>query len=148
MKLIVMIGISGSGKSTVAAELAMAYNAPIVSADEVRRVIYGSADIQGDGQEVFREVFAATAYFLSEGSNVIIDNTNTTVHARKTLLNIAKRYNAEMVAYLIECDIKTAMQRQRGRKRQVPFEVIARQFRQLQESKKNLANEFDEVIVL
>ena len=53
-KLIVMCGLSGSGKSSTAEELAKKYNAEIVSSDSIREEITGDSMNQTVNEEVFK----------------------------------------------------------------------------------------------
>lgn len=55
--LIIMCGISGSGKSTKAKELAREYNAMIVSTDEIRKIKFNEVNNQEHNGEVFRYAY-------------------------------------------------------------------------------------------
>lgn len=141
MRMTVMIGISGSGKTTWANRI-KTEDTIIVSADLIRQEYYGDDRIQGDGKLVFDMLFERIRLCLSAGYNVIVDNTSVTVEARKYLLNIAKEYNAETIAILVECSVEQALENQKGRKRQVPESVIRHQYERLWKSKWSLEEEF------
>ncbi len=53
-KLIVMCGLSASGKSTIAKELEIKHNACIVSSDSIREEICGDVADQSKNEEVFK----------------------------------------------------------------------------------------------
>ena len=56
MTAYVMVGAPGSGKSTYAAKLAKEHNAIIISGDDIRAELYGSADIQGNWGEIWERI--------------------------------------------------------------------------------------------
>jgi len=141
MNLIVMVGISGSGKSTIAKSMED-NNTVILSADKIRETLYGNDAIQGNGDLVFNILFKQIHVAFNMGYNVIIDNTNVTREARKYLLDIAKKYSAFPMAILIDCSVDRAMRNQEKRERKVPLEVVQRQYNRLQESKADLQKEF------
>jgi len=143
-KLIVMIGISGSGKSTVADKIAKENNAIVYSADKIREELYSSADVLGDGRVVFGILSGRIKKSLSNGENVIIDNTNVTSSARKSLLKLDNVDNR--IAYVIDCSVEQAMNNQKNRTRKVPQEVIEKQFVQFNKDKSKIVDEFDDVI--
>lgn len=55
-KFTMMIGVFGSGKSTVAAEIAKETGAEIVSSDAIRGEIYGDENCQANPARVFEIV--------------------------------------------------------------------------------------------
>ena len=71
-----MIGLSGSGKSTVAEEYAKKYDAKIISSDKIREELYGDENIQGDPNDVFRIVHERIFDLLKSGFSIIYDATN------------------------------------------------------------------------
>lgn len=48
-----MCGLSGSGKSSIAKDLAVKYHAEIVSSDAIREELFGSCQNQSDNEKVF-----------------------------------------------------------------------------------------------
>ena len=53
-KLFLMVGLSASGKSTIAKGLAEDYKAVIVSSDAIREEICGNVSDQSKNEEVFK----------------------------------------------------------------------------------------------
>lgn len=145
-KLILMIGISGSGKSTEAEKLKYHYNAIVLSADSIRKELYGDENIQGDGKEVFSLLNERIEIYISKGVNVIVDNTNTTTFARQSLINIGRKHDVQCIAHITLCDVETAMYHQRFRDRKVPYNIVKRQYKQLIKEEKTILRQFDRII--
>src|SRR5687768_11874570 len=97
-KLIIMRGVPGSGKSTMAQKLAQIHNAIIRSTDD--------EFIDENGNYVFdpnrlewnhlKNQTKAEADLLF-GHNVVIDNTNTTFKEMEPYLRSAKKVKAEVL---------------------------------------------------
>ena len=75
-KLIFMLGISGSGKSHQAKEIAKKEKAVIVSTDAIRKELFGDESRQKNTNHVFYEVYSRIEKALAEGRSVILDATN------------------------------------------------------------------------
>ena len=87
MTAYVMVGAPGSGKSTYAAKLAETENAIVISGDDIRAELYGSADIQGNWGEIWERIDDLVSE--AGGVPVILDGT----HCRKD-------YRAEAITLL------------------------------------------------
>lgn len=130
-KLIVMVGISGSGKTTfVKFTLLNQYpGAVVVSSDSIREEMFGDECIQQDGEKVFQEVYRRVKKALSEGKDVILDATNLSRKARRNVLNQTRVRGVDIQrgCYVILASPEDAIENQRYRDRQVPDHVIYRQ---------------------
>jgi predicted kinase len=95
-KLTVMIGLPRSGKSTWVKR--NKENAVIVSADQLRLIIYGQK-FYSEGEPI---VWAVRGYMLrslmEQGADIVIDETNTTRHSRKPILDLAKKHGYDTTA--------------------------------------------------
>ena len=140
-RLIVMVGLPGSGKSTFAREYqhrlaADNVDARIFSSDDIREELYGDANIVGDGKEVFGLLETRLFDYLTNNHGVaaIYDATNLSAKGRKALLNKIRRWPC--VCYLecvfVACRLSECKRRQFYRDRQVPIEVIERMVRSFQ----------------
>ena len=69
--LIMMVGISGSGKSTKAQELSKLYKATIYSSDQLREELYGNVNDQTHNNEIFVELHKRIIQDLKNGISVI-----------------------------------------------------------------------------
>lgn len=85
---ILLLGISGSGKTTWAREYVARVDASfiIVSSDDIRLDLTGSVDDQNRNADVWETVLARCTEALSNGRNVILDATNLQTERRRRFL--------------------------------------------------------------
>lgn len=87
-RLFMMVGLPRSGKSSIARRLSKAYDAPIVSPDEIRKAIHGEEYIQSAERLVWATVhIMIKALFLAGHDNVVLDACNNTYHRREEFKN-------------------------------------------------------------
>ena len=144
--LAVMVGISGSGKSTFSNGLKTSLNAELVETDAIRIELTGNAEDQSQNARVFGVARRRVDNLLSQGKNTVIDATSVSVKDRKDWIDIAKKNNAEVRAYFVDTPIDVAKQRNRKRERKILEEVIDRQASRLQPPTK--MEGFDSVITI
>lgn len=130
--LALMVGISGSGKSTFAAGLKTSINATIIEPDAIRLELTGNSSDQSQNEKVFSLAFHRANGVLRQGKNVVVDATNIDKWSRKKWINIGKTNNAEIVAYVVNTGIELSKRRNSGRSRVVPTSVIDRQYSRLE----------------
>ena len=82
---------------------------------------------------------------MSQGKNVVIDDTNLTVAIRKQHIDIAKKYNAKVRGILMNTSRALIEKRQRSRRDPFPLSVIYKQLNQLETP--TMGEGFDELIV-
>lgn len=116
-KLYTMVGIPGSGKSTIANQIP---NAVVISSDAIRKELYGAEEIQGNGKQVFDLVYKRIGEELTKGHDVVFDATNLTPRAR----NAVFRFSAEHIAVYVRTNLDTCLTRNAARLRTVPKEII------------------------
>lgn len=144
--LSVMIGISGSGKSTYANGLKTSLKAELVETDSIREELTGDPSDQSQNYRVFQVAKKRVNDLLSQGKNAIIDATSVSVRDRKDWIQIGRDNNAEVRAYFIDTPIDVCKSQNRKRQRRVPDEVIDRQASRLESPTK--AEGFDIVTVV
>ena len=123
-KLYTMVGVPGSGKSTIAKQIP---NAVVISSDAIRKELYGAEEIQGDGKKVFDLVYKRIGEELAKGKDVVFDATNLTPWARKAVF----RFNAEHIAVFVSTSLEECLKRNAARERKVPEEVIYSMYNRL-----------------
>lgn len=139
MTCIMMIGIAGSGKSTIADRLVAqskqsGIEIALCSSDEMRECLFGDAACQNNPQRVFAALHKEIFEHLAQGTSVIYDATNLRANKRKEFITrIKERFpSCVIIGYLVDTDPKTAIERQKLRERKVPEDVIQRQWIQLE----------------
>lgn len=126
-ELIVMCGLSASGKSTIAKELAVKHDAAIVSSDAIRKEICGTVTDQSKNEEVFKIFHNRIREYLSKGQSVIADATNITMKSRRAIIENVRKLDVEKICYIIPKKLEQCRADNVNREHSVPEEVIAAQ---------------------
>lgn len=138
VNLIVMVGISGSGKSSIAEGLSKKYNAIILSSDKLRVELYNDVNDTLHNSEVFAELNRRLKLSLRNSQNVIVDATNLTMKSRKNILNVVKylKRNSDIdihtIAYVLSKPVETCIEDDAHRDKKVGKFVILKQARSFQ----------------
>lgn len=138
-----MCGIPGSGKSTVAEELKRKHNAIRISPDEIRRMLSGDTNDQSRNADVFAIAHRATESNLLQGNRVVFDATNTRPESRAQLLDLARQTGATSHLHIVNPGLDVCKQRNNGRERVVPADVLERMHGELVESYDGILNHED-----
>lgn len=136
-----MIGLPGSGKSTVAKSIASNTTAVIISSDEIRAELFGKAEIQENTGLVFQTMFNRTKDNLNMGNSVIYDATNLHSKQRRHLLSMLPK--CKKIAVLVLTPYTVCLERNKSRERVVPENVIRNMYLSFQTP--NIGEGFDEV---
>ncbi len=131
--LIVLMGVSGSGKSTFAREHFLPTE--IVSSDHCRALVCDDENDQSVNQEAFELLHLIAAKRLAQRKLTVIDATNVQPEARQPLLALARPYRIPALALVFNFDVEICLHhnQQRGQ-RIVPRDVILQQQDDLQRS--------------
>ena len=129
-KLMVMIGLPRSGKSTLAKEMqskAMQLhgdNYTILSADAIRMELNGVKAPQKNERKVWELFYKRYEQYLAEGRDIIIDNTNVVGFYREGLLQHVKntKHPYTIIATVMDTPLKTIYAR--AAKENFPIKVI------------------------
>ena len=131
--LSVLVGLSGSGKSTVAAQIANENpNTVIVSSDAIREELTGNENDQSKNEDVFKIFYKRIREYLIKEKNVIADATNLTMKSRRAIIMNTLGLKVNKVCCVIvkrfeQCKIDNS-----NRLRVVPEGVIEKQLRSFQ----------------
>ena len=125
-KIIMLIGIPGSGKTTHSNELSIKYDAKVISTDKVRQTYVGI-----DEKDVFPTVYKLCVEELKENRNVILDATHITPKVRKRSFDAINEYGVEYekVAVYINTSVEECARRVEKRNQDpnelfLPVEVV------------------------
>ena len=144
--LIIMCGISGSGKSTKAKELKSKYNAVIISTDEIRQRVFKDVNDQKHNKEVFQIAYDEINDLLRYANNVIFDATNIKYSSIKELKKNIKHWDdINKILYVMDTPIDKAIEQNNARERVIPTEVIIRQANTFKDNKGRIIREFEDV---
>ena len=145
--LMLMVGISGSGKSTRAKEIQnSSQDCFIVSRDKLREMLFGytEADVHKYYQldDLFFKEQQVTKYqdkliksLLSHSKTVILDNTHVKL---KYINEVKKKYNSYDISFeVIDTPLEECFKRNSQRIRRVDESVIKEQYNNLNILKKN-----------
>ena len=129
----VMVGLSGSGKSSVAKEIAENNpNTVIVSFDNIREELTGDYDDQKSNEDVFKVFRKRIREALKNNINVIADATNITMRSRRAIIENVKGIECRKIAYLIPKPFEQCKIDNLNRQHPVPEEVLDVQLRKFQ----------------
>lgn len=133
LRFIMMIGISGSGKSTIANEIANTKDNDIVvvSSDAIRKELLGDEENQDKNSLVFQEMFSRTKQALNDGKHVVYDATNISRKKRRGLLQQLPK-GVEKIAYFVSTEYLNSLTNNENRERKVPEYVIKRMYKNMQ----------------
>jgi polynucleotide kinase-phosphatase len=138
--LVVLVGISGSGKSTFAAQHFSPWQ--VVSSDYCRGLV---ADDPND-QSATRDAFDVLGYIvgtrLRRGLLTVVDATSVQPPARESLVKLAREHDVLVDAIVLDVPERVARDRNQGRSdRDFGEHVIARQHRDLERSLRGIRKE-------
>jgi predicted kinase len=131
--LVVLVGAAGSGKTTLAARLF----APdqVLSSDAYRGIVSGDEGDQTVSRLAFRLLHRDLARRLAAGLTTVVDATNVTAFARRSLTRIAARHGIPAVAIVLDLPPDLVLVRNATRQgRIVPEAAVRRQLADLDRS--------------
>lgn len=137
--VVVMVGASGSGKSTWSR--AMWPETSVLSSDEVRQWLVDNENAQWANKQVFEVLEVAARARLELGRRVIIDATNAKKEDRKQWRALADEFGVPCAAVWFDIPQETCEARQETRERKVSARVIARQLGDLANVREQLEQE-------
>ena len=138
--MVLLIGTSGSGKSTFAARHFDA--ADVLSSDRFRGQAAGDEGDQTVTVEAFEALHAAAATRLELGRSAVIDATNLWPDVRRPLVRQARDRRVVAVAIVLDVPESVCLERNRGRlDRYVSSPVVRRQRAALRRSVDRLERE-------
>jgi polynucleotide kinase-phosphatase len=137
LSLVMLIGASGSGKSTFAKKHFKPTE--IVSSDTCRGIVSDDENNQAASADAFALARYMAGLRLKNGLLTVVDATNVQETSRRDWIKLAKEYHCIPVAIVLNIPEKVCVQRHALRAdRNFGAQVIANHFRQLRGSLKKL----------
>ena len=131
-ELIMIVGVAGSGKSTIAMRYALTRSAIIYSSDSIREEIYGDENCQKNPGRVFDILHQRVIKALSQGYDVVYDATNLSCKRRMNFLKTIAHIDCKKTCVVVVTTPEDIEERMKYRERKVPMDVVHRQLCQFQ----------------
>ncbi|MBI5591831.1 MAG: polynucleotide kinase-phosphatase [Deltaproteobacteria bacterium] len=140
LSLVVLIGVSGSGKSSFAKKCFK--GTEILSSDYCRALVSDDETNQAATDAAFQVLHFIASKRLAAGRLTVVDATHVQPEARKPLISLAREYHAIPVAIVFDLPEKICQDRNRSRPdRDFGGHVIRQQHSQLLRSLRGLKKE-------
>jgi protein phosphatase len=140
LALVVLIGASGSGKSTFARRHFR--STEVLSADFFRGLVADDENDQGASTPAFEALHFVAAKRLAAGRLTVIDATNVQREARAPLVALARKYHCIPVAIVLDLPREVCWERNRARPdRDLRRHVVPHHISQLRRSMRGLSRE-------
>lgn len=148
-KVIMGIGIPGSGKTTILKSFADKYSYTYISPDDLRKKITGDIGNQTKNKEIWEEAYRLVADELSRGNSVVFDATFVNKNERENFIRFAKDRGALKVeGIFLDVPFEIAKERNLERDRNVPEHAMDRMERNLREFPPEITDGFDSIFTL
>lgn len=133
LSLVVLIGASGSGKSTFARKHFR--STEVLSSDYCRALVSDDENNQEATKDAFEVLHFIAANRLSRGNLTVIDATNVQTEARKPLIALAREHHVLPVAVVLNVSERVCQERNQTRAdRSFGSHVVRQQTQQLRRS--------------
>ena len=131
--LVLLIGPSGAGKSAWAAS--HCEPGTVLSSDALRELVAGDAADQSASADAFKVLHVVARARARRGLFTVVDATNLTVSARRSLLRLAARAGRPAVAVVFEVSLERCLAQNGARPdRQVPDDVVRKHHARLRDA--------------
>ncbi|MFG3365329.1 polynucleotide kinase-phosphatase [Streptomyces sp. NPDC048156] len=141
LSLVVLVGASGSGKSTFARRHFKPTE--IISSDFCRGLVADDENDQSASRDAFDVLHYIAGKRLAAGRLTVVDATNVQQESRKQLVDLARQYDVLPIAIVLDIpeEVCAARNAQRADRAGMPRRVISRHARELRRSLRHLERE-------
>ncbi|MFI2506254.1 polynucleotide kinase-phosphatase [Streptomyces sp. NPDC018972] len=149
LSLVVLVGASGSGKSTFARRHFKPTE--VISSDFCRGLVADDENDQSASRDAFDVLHYIAGKRLAAGRRTVVDATNVQQDARRQLIELARKYDVLPIAVVLDVPENVCAERNATRtdRADMPRRVIQRHTRELRRSLRHLEREgFRKVHVL
>ena len=148
LSLVVLIGVSGSGKSSFAKKHFK--RTEILSSDECRALVSDDENSQSATNDAFDVLYYIAGKRLKSGLLTVVDATNVQKESRKGFIELGRTYHCLPVAIVLDLPEKVCEERNQSRPdRNFGGHVIRQQNQQLKKSIRGLKDEgFRQIYIL
>ena len=155
IKLILGIGIPGSGKTTILKTFAQKHNYEYICTDDVRSGlnIASNDSLAASDNPVTISMWNAirerTKEALKQGKTVVVDATFTKLELRKEFIDLARENGAEKVqGVFLDTPSEIAWQQSKQREREVPEHVFRERVKSITENPPKVIDGFDTIFTI
>ncbi|KOV69178.1 polynucleotide kinase-phosphatase [Streptomyces sp. MMG1121] len=149
LSLVVLVGASGSGKSTFARRHFKPTE--VISSDFCRGLVCDDENDQGATRDAFDVLHYIAGKRLAAGRRTVVDATSVQQDARRQLIELARKHDVLPIAIVLDVPEEVCAERNAARtdRADMPRRVIQRHIRELRRSLRHLEREgFRKVHVL
>jgi polynucleotide kinase-phosphatase len=149
LSLVVLVGASGSGKSTFARRNFKPTE--VISSDFCRGLVCDDENDQGATKDAFDVLHYIAGKRLAAGRRTVVDATSVQSDSRRQLIDLARQYDVLPIAIVLDVPEEVCAERNAARtdRADMPVRVIKRHIRELRRSIRHLEREgFRKVHVL
>ncbi|MFF2159142.1 polynucleotide kinase-phosphatase [Streptomyces sp. NPDC058175] len=141
LSLVVLVGASGSGKSTFARRHFKPTE--IISSDFCRGLVADDENDQSASRDAFDVLHYIAGKRLAAGRLTVVDATNVQQESRKQLVDLARQYDVLPIAIVLDIpeEVCAARNAQRADRAGMARRVISRHTRELRRSLRHLERE-------
>lgn len=149
IKLIIGIGIPGSGKTTVLKNFAEKNDYVYICPDDIRTELTGNSADQTKNKEVWIEAKKRMVDKFQVGESIVFDATFTNPEQRKDFLSFASENGVEKIeGIFLDVSLETAKERNQNRERKVPDYAIEKMNMSLKDFPPEITDGFDLIFSL
>ncbi|HEY9811109.1 MAG TPA: AAA family ATPase [Halomicronema sp.] len=147
-KLILLIGIPGSGKSYLVQQILSEFpEFYLISTDHIRAKLFGKEEIQGPWLKIWAEIQNQLQQAISEQKTILYDATNASRKQRREIIELAKNTGITHITGLwLDTPLSLCLERNQQRQRQVPQEIIQQMAVRLNDCPPSLEDGLDRIL--